>query len=186
LVGNFLADLRQVVWRVGLLDVTEEFGPFAHQMHATSEHITGGAPLSRIDIGLGDHTTATQHGDLLRIDLIMFGFTPVKGFHVESMTQHKGNVFLSTELGQPVPRKETFNGYHKIVTIRGDGFEKGLWGSLHILVHEDFPIGVDKADLQATSMQVDTAVEWVLMRVKAHVVASSWLPCFPITSLLWW
>lgn len=41
LVGDLLAELGEVVLGVGVLDVTEELGSFAHQMHASAQQIPG-------------------------------------------------------------------------------------------------------------------------------------------------
>ena len=78
----------------------------------------------------------------MRIDLIGFGLTAVTGFPLEGMAQNAGKVFLSPEIGPPVPRQEPLDGYPKIVAIRGDGVEKGLWGSVHLLVRRLSPSGL--------------------------------------------
>ena len=64
-VGNLFPDLGQVLLTVRMLDVAEQFRPFAHQRHPPPQSIAGGAHLRRIDLGLGQHTTAEQPGNLL-------------------------------------------------------------------------------------------------------------------------
>jgi hypothetical protein len=46
-------------------------------MDAAPQQIAGGTHLSRIDIGLGEHAPAQQCRNLLRIDLVIFGFAAV-------------------------------------------------------------------------------------------------------------
>jgi len=48
-----------------MLHMRQEFGVFAHQVGAAPEQVAGGAPLSRIDIGLWQHAATQQGGNLL-------------------------------------------------------------------------------------------------------------------------
>jgi hypothetical protein len=75
-------------------------------VRATPEQITRGAHLSGIDLGLWEHATAQQGSNLLRIDLVILGLTPVNGFHIESMTQNQGNVLFGTQVGEPLPGED--------------------------------------------------------------------------------
>ena len=58
LVGDVLAEGRQVLRARRLLDMGEEFCPLAHPRHATPEEVAGGPPISRIDVGLGEPAAA--------------------------------------------------------------------------------------------------------------------------------
>jgi len=51
-VSDLFTDVGQIVLAVGILDMSQEFGAFAHQMGAAPEQVAGGAHLSRIDISL--------------------------------------------------------------------------------------------------------------------------------------
>jgi hypothetical protein len=172
-ISGFLADLGQVLLRIGLLDMGQELGAFAHQVCAASKQITGRAHLGRIDIGFWKHAAAEQGGNLLRVDFVVFGFTAVDGFHVEGMPQHKGNTLWRTEVGQPVPGEDTFDGHHQPVTIGRNGLEKRFRSGFHVAVHQDFPAMVHDTNIHAPGMQVDTAVKLVLLGVEAHEVSSS-------------
>jgi len=61
----------------------------------------------------------------------------VNGFHIEGMAQDEGNAFLSTQVGEPRPSEDTFNGDNQAVTIGGNGLEEGFWGGLHVAVQHD-------------------------------------------------
>jgi hypothetical protein len=139
---------------------------------ATPEQITSGAPLSGIDIGLWEHATAQQGSHLWRIDLVILGLTPVNGFHIESMTQNKGNVLFGTQVGEPIPGAEAFNRHDQPLTIGGNGLEEGFRSGFHITVQKDFTVVTQDADVHGTGMQVDTAVKRVWMGVESHEVSS--------------
>jgi hypothetical protein len=70
----------------------------------------------------------------LRVDLVVFGLAAMNGFHVEGMTEDKRDVFLGAQVGEPVPGEHAFDRDDDIRPIRRNGFEKGLWGRLHVPV----------------------------------------------------
>jgi hypothetical protein len=90
------------------------------------------------------------------------------GFHIKGMSQDEGNTFVSTEIGEPLPGEDTFNGHHEPLPIGGNGLEKRFGSGFHIAVQHDFPIVAQDADIHASGMQVDCAVKRVLMGVESH------------------
>jgi hypothetical protein len=104
LIGNLFADRRQLILAVGVLDVCQELGPLACQMHPAPEPVAGRPPGGRRDIGLRAHPTAPQHGNVVCIDRVVVGLAPMDGLHGEGMTEHAGNPLLGTEISQPSPR----------------------------------------------------------------------------------
>jgi hypothetical protein len=142
-------------------------------VHAASEQITSGPHLGGIDIRLREHTTLEQRGHLVRIDLVVFGFAAVNCPHREGMTQHEGNTFLHTAIGEPIPREDTLDGDDQTLTIGGHGLEKGFLPRFHGAVQQDFPILTQDADIHGAGMQVDTTVKLVLVGVEAPEVSSS-------------
>jgi len=111
---------------IGILDMGEEFCSFSCQMHSTTEEVTGGAHFLRIDIGHGDHATSEQDGDFMGIDLVIFCLSTMDGFHIEGVAQYKGDMFLGTEIGDPVPGEDALNGHDDVFSIAFDGFKKDL------------------------------------------------------------
>ena len=58
----------QVVLAVRMLHVREECGPFAHERHATSEHVTGRPHGRGINLGLREQAPTEQHHNVLGVD----------------------------------------------------------------------------------------------------------------------
>ena len=142
-------------------------------MHPPPEQVTGRPHLGGIDVGLREHAAAQQHGNLLGIDLVVFGLAAVDGFHIEGMAEDKGNAFLGTEVGEPVPGEDTFDGDDQIVPIGRNGLEKRFWAGFHVPVQQDLAVLVQDTDVHGAGMQVDAAVKLVLFGVESHEVSSS-------------
>jgi hypothetical protein len=88
----------------------------------------------------------------LRVDLVVFGFAPVDGFHVEGMSQDEGNALFSTQVGQPIPGENTCNRHDQTLTIGGNRLEEGFRSGCHITVQKDFAIVTQDADIHGTGM----------------------------------
>jgi hypothetical protein len=80
---------------------------------------------------------------------------------------------LDTEIGQPLPGKETFDRHDKTVAGGGNRLEKRFRGRLHMLVQHDVPVVVHDTDGQTPGMQGDPTVKWVVLGGEAHEVSSS-------------
>jgi hypothetical protein len=162
----------------------QEVCALAHEMRAATQEVPSGPHLDRVDIGLWEHATAQQGGNLLGIDFVVFGFAAVNGFHIQGMAQDEGNPFCSTQVRKPIPGEDTFNGDDETVTIGGNGPEKGFRSRFHIAVQPDFPIVAQDADVHGAGVQVDTTVKWVLLSVESHEVSSSLVKgSFPTASI---
>jgi hypothetical protein len=142
-------------------------------MPAASEPVAGGPHRRGIDIGLGEPPATEPHRNFLGIDFVVFGFAAVDGFPLQGMPEDKRHVFSCTPVGQPVPGKEAFDTDDKILPIGRDGFEKGLWASGPIAVHQDRAIPMQDAEGHRASVPVDTARKLVLLGVESHEVSSS-------------
>jgi hypothetical protein len=108
---------------------------------------------------------------------IVFGFTPVNGLHVESVAQDKGNVFLDTEIGDPIPCEHAFCGHDDIRPVRLDDLQKGLPIGADVSMKSDFSGRIEDADIHFFGMQVDSAIKFVLFSVKSHMASSFGLKC---------
>jgi hypothetical protein len=97
----------------------------------------------------------------------------VAGFHVERLPEHKGDALLRTQVGQPVPGEETFDGHSQAGTRGRHGLEKRFRSGFHVAVHQDVPDMVHNTDVHAPGMQVNAAGKWVLCGVESHEVSSS-------------
>jgi len=114
----------------------------------------------------------------LGIDLIVFGFAAVNGFHIEGMSQDKGNALVGTEIGQPVPGKQTLDGDNEALAVRREGLEQGGRSGLHGTVQQDFSSVIHDTDVHAPRMQINTTVKCVLVGVESPEVSSSLVSAF--------
>jgi hypothetical protein len=133
-VSDLLADVGQVVWRVGIVHMRQERCTFAPQRRAPPQEVTGGAPLGRRDIGLGEHTPAEQSGNLLGIALVVFGLAAMDGLHGEGVSQDKGAFLFSAESGAPIPGEHACDRYDEPLTGGSNGLEERFRSGFHIAV----------------------------------------------------
>jgi hypothetical protein len=164
LISQLLADLRQVVLPVGILDMGQEFSPLAHEMHAAAQQVPCGPHGSGIDIGLGQHAAAEQHRNLMSIDLVIFGLAPMDGLHVQGVSQHKGNALVGAEVGEPIPGEDALDTDNKIFPVGRNGFEERFGGRFHIPVEQHIPLLVQNEEIHGARVQVDATVKFVWFR----------------------
>jgi len=160
-----------------------KLSPFSHEMIPPSEEIPCCPHFGGIDIGLGDHTSPEQYGDFSRIDLVIFCFAAVDGFHVKGMTQDKGNPFLDTKIGDPIPGEHALHGDDNVLPERVNGFEEDLTIGDKVSVQSDFSCLIQDAEIHFVGMQVDSAIKFVLFGVESHLV-SSYDVCLPQQKVL--
>ena len=91
----------QIILASGILDMGIEFGSFSHEVIASSEQIPCRPHFGRIGISHRDHASSEKDGDLLGIDLIVFGLSAVNSFHVKCMPQDERDSLLDTQIGDP-------------------------------------------------------------------------------------
>src|SRR6185369_7713233 len=102
------------------------------------------------------------------IDLVVFSFATMDGFHIESMTQDEFNAFLAAKVGKPVPGEHAFNAHHELVTERRYCLEKGFWRAVNIAVQEHVPLRIQNTKEHFFRMKIDSAVMFVCFCVKSH------------------
>ena len=66
--------------------MSKELRSFSHEVNSSSEEVSAGAPAGWIDIGLKEHVSPEQNGDLMGVDLVFFGFSSLDSFHINAMT----------------------------------------------------------------------------------------------------
>jgi len=94
------------------------------------------------------------------------------GFHVKGMTQDKGNPFLDTEIGDPVPGEHTFHGDDNVLSIRMNDLEEDLTIGNNISVQPGFSCLIEDAEIHFVGVKVDSAIEFVMFGVESHLVSS--------------
>ena len=94
------------------------------------------------------------------------------GSHVKGMTEDEGDIFFSTEVSEPVPGEHALDSDDDVVTERFDGFEERFGPGVHVSVEQDVSVLVEDTEVHGSGMQVDTAVEFMLLRVESHEASS--------------
>src|SRR5918996_1494678 len=122
---------------------------------------------------LGEVAAPEQYRNLVRINAVVCGLATVNGFHVERVSQHEGKALLRTEVGQPVPGEDTFDGDDKLRTIGCHDLEQGVRAGFHVALYHDLAVLVQNADVHASGVEIDAAVELVLCGVESPAVSSS-------------
>ena len=144
-------------------------------MRATPQEVTGGPHLGRIDLGFREHATAQQSGNLVGIELVIFGLAAMDGFHVEGVSKDKGDGLFSTEIGEPLPGEHALDCDDEALTGGSNGLEARFRSGIHIAVQQDLTIMAQDADVHGTGMQVDPTVKLVVVDVETHEVSSSFV-----------
>ena len=171
-VGDLFAELGEVTLAVGVLDVREEVGPLSHEIIAAAEQITSSAHFGRIDVSLGDHAGTQEGGDFTGVDAIVFDLGAVDGPHVESVTEDERDIFFGTEISEPIPGEHTFDGDDDVFAVRFDHREEGIGLSMDVFMEQDVPVLVEDAEIHGPGVEVDTAVEFMLLSVESHEASS--------------
>ncbi len=140
----------------------------ACQVHASPQQVAGGAPLGRIDRGLGPPPAAQEPGNVLGVDRVVFGLAAMDGLHGEGMTEDNRATVCSTEVSTPVPGQHAFGSHDDLIAVGGDGLEKRLWGGLHVTVPQRFTGLVEDAHVHRAGVEIDATVIGVRCGVESH------------------
>ncbi len=169
---QLLFKVGEIVLAVGVLDVSQQIGPFSHEVVSPSKEVPGGSHGFRIGIGCRQGSTPKQNGDLFGVNFVVFALAAMDGFHVECMTKHKRDGFPVTQIGEPVPNEHAFDGDDDILPIGLDGPEKGLRIRSDVFVQQGVALLIQDTDVHGSGVQIDTAIELVLLGIEFHKVSS--------------
>jgi len=103
---------------------------------------------------------------------VVLGFASMDGFHIESMTQHQGDAFFSTDISQPVPAEDALYPGNHILTVRSQRLQQGFWACSEVLMEDDFPCLIQDTQVHGAGVQVDPAIELVLLGVEFYEASS--------------
>ena len=120
-IGQFCSNIREIALVICILNMGQKMTALANEIKSSAQDIAGGSHFGRIDIRLRNHAAAQQDGNLMSIDAIVFGFASMDGFHIESVSEDKGDVFTGAKIGEPVPGEETFNADDDVAAKWLDG-----------------------------------------------------------------
>ena len=93
-VGKFLPISGRLYWLLVFWTCARSSAAFAGERHPAPEQVAGRPHLGGIDVGLREHAAAEQHGNLVGVDLVVFGLAAMDGLHRERMTEDKRDAFL--------------------------------------------------------------------------------------------
>jgi hypothetical protein len=96
----------------------------------------------------------------------------VDGLHVEGVSEHEGNALLPAEIREPVPREDAVDGDDHVLAEGSDDVEEVLGVGRAVAVDPDIPLSVEHAHVHVPGVEVDAAIELVLLRVESHQVSS--------------
>jgi hypothetical protein len=82
--------------------------------------------------------------------------------------QHEGDALVGAEAGEPVPGEQARAGDGESVPERDDGAEEGVGAGGDGLLEDESASGVEGAQGQGSGMEIDAAVESVLLVVESH------------------
>jgi hypothetical protein len=176
--GNASQEVGKVILASGVLDMGIELGPFSHEVISSSEEIPRCAHFGRVDISLRKHASPEQGGDLMGVDLIVFGFSSMDSFHVEGMAKDEGNIFFRTEISDPVPGEHTFRSDNQVFAEGRYDVQEGFLVRFDVLVDPYLASRVEDTDKHFFGVKVDSAIVLVLFGVKSHWASSFGLKCF--------
>ena len=121
---------------------------------------------------MGEHAPAPPGGNLVGIDLGVFGLAAMESLQDEGRPQDAGQALVRPEVGQPVPGKETLTGHDQAIPLGRHGLEQGGGSGLHMPMQQDFSVLADDADRHGAGMQVDPTVKLMLVGGASHEVSS--------------
>ena len=171
-VGDLFADLREVVLAVGVLNMAEEFGTLSLEVVATPEEVPGRAHLLGINVSHRDHVSAKENTDLFGIDTIVFGFASMDRLHIEGVTEDEGDVLFGTEVGKPVPGEHALDCDDKVISIGFDNAKEPIGPRRQVPMDQDLSVLVEDTEVQRPGVEIDTAVELMLVSIETHKVSS--------------
>jgi len=101
------------------------------------------------------------------------------------VTEDEGNAFAFAVVGEPVPREHALAADDESFPVGFDGVEEGDGRGGDVLFESSDSLIVENVDEEASGVEIDAAVVYVLGLVGSHLVVSlatgrpdpaSWLP----------
>jgi hypothetical protein len=112
--------------------------------------------------------TLQLHTHLGGVDLIVLAFAAVDGFHVQSVAEDESDLLPGAEIGKPVPAEQALDGDDAVVAEGSDSLEEGVGFGGEVFVVDDLAVAIEDAQVHGAGVQIDAAVETVLLVVEAH------------------
>jgi hypothetical protein len=155
---------------MGIVDMAEACGAFVRQRPAAPEQGTGGTHVGWIDRGLRAHTTTQERRHLLRVDPVVCGLAPMDGLHREGMAEDTRDACIGTQVSEPAPGEHALDRHDETLSIRSNGLQEGIRVGLHMAMDKNLAALVEDAEGHGAGMQVDAAVQWMLLGGEAQEI----------------
>ena len=93
---------------------------------------------------------------------------PWMAFMYRAWPSTKGIVLVLAQIGEPVPGEHALDADDQAVAEGRDGVRGRRRAGGEVLVEDDVAVVVEDADVHGSGVQIDAAVESVLLVVEAH------------------
>ena len=173
-VADRLGKRRQVLLMVHHLHVDDGGRASPDDGASSPEQIAGASHVFGIDVAGGKVAASQQHGQFLGVDAIALGFATMDGFEVERVSQQEAKVLLMAEIGQPIPVEGRFAADDQIALVKRLQCDQKLLRFLGVEVAMQVLVAavIDDADVHGVGVQIDSAVEFVLLIVELQSCSS--------------
>ena len=111
---------------------------------------------------------AQQPGQLLGVDPVGLGLGPVNRLEVQSVAQHEGDRLGGAQISEPVPGEHALAGDDEAVAEGLDRLEEGGRRGGDGVAEDGRAVAIEDADGKGPGVEIDAAVESVLLVVESH------------------
>ena len=147
-----------------------QLSALSHKVTSSPSQIALSTSGLGIDVALWKVATSQQHGDLQRVLFIVLGLAAVDGLHGQRVTEYERELFGLAQIGQPVPVVSGLDAHNEISSSIGlERLEQILRLRLEVPMKHNFAIVPHDAHIHPLGVQIDTAVEFVLLGIEVHV-----------------
>jgi len=84
------------------------------------------------------------------------------------VAQDKRNVFLCTEVGNPIPGEDTLHGNDNVFAVGSNGLQKYIRVRFDVTVQNDFSLCVENTEVHTLGVEINSTEKFVLLGVKSH------------------
>jgi hypothetical protein len=126
-----------------------------------------------IDGGLREHAPTAHHDNRVGVDRVVCGRAAMECFPRERVPEDNRDPVWSTQVSEPLPGAEAFDGHDHRFPRGRDGLEKRLRTGFHVPVQHDLALLVQDTDVHAAGVEVDATIRLMRLGVQSPEVSSS-------------
>ena len=106
------------------------------------------------------------------VDLVVLALAAMDCFHIESMSQYKGNSLSDTKVSYPVPGEHALRCHHNVLPVGSNKLKKCVGIRIQVPVSHNLSTAAEYAHIHFLCVQVDSTIIFVLFGVESHLVSS--------------